>query len=96
MYPFLNLLNNGNLFIFVSKSAQILDVATNEIVRELPDLQGDYRTYPNTGGSVLLPLSSSNDWTPDILICGGGAHQDITSPTDPSCGRIQPLSTNPT
>jgi hypothetical protein len=32
---------------------------------------------------------------PDIIICGGGAYQDITSPTDPSCGRIQPLSANP-
>lgn len=54
-------------------------------------LPGDYRTYPNTGGSVLLPLSSKNGWEPEVLICGGGAYQDITSPTDPSCGRIAPL-----
>ncbi len=71
-------------------------MGTNTIVTELPDLAGDYRTYPNTGGSVLLPLSSQNNWAPDIVICGGGAYQDITSPTDPSCGRIQPLSANPT
>lgn len=96
MYPFIHLLNDGNLFIFVSKSAQIFNVGGNRIVQELPDLQGDFRTYPNTGGSVLLPLSSSNGWAPDILICGGGAYQDITSPTDPSCGRMQPLSTDPT
>ena len=43
----------------------------------------------------MLPLSSASQWNPDIVICGGGAYQDITSPTDPSCGRIQPLSTNP-
>ncbi|KAI9689162.1 MAG: hypothetical protein M1822_000900 [Bathelium mastoideum] len=43
---------------------------------------------------VLLPLSSTNQWNPDIIICGGGQYQDITSPTDPSCGRIQPLSQN--
>ena len=55
---------------------------------------GEYRTYPNTGGSVLLPISSQNDWNPDIIICGGGAYQDITSPTDPSCGRIRPLDDN--
>jgi len=54
-------------------------------------LPGDFRTYPNTGGSVLLPLSSKNGYEPEILICGGGAYQDITSPTDPSCGRIAPL-----
>jgi hypothetical protein len=95
MYPFIHLLNNGNLFIFVSKACQIFNVGTNTVVQELPDLPGDYRTYPNTGGSVLLPLSSANGWAPDIIICGGGAYQDITSPTDPSCGRMQPLSANP-
>ena len=95
MYPFIHLLNDGTLFIFVSKSAEIFNVGTNAVIKELPDLPGDYRTYPNTGGSVLLPLRSDNNWAPDIIICGGGAYQDITSPTDPSCGRIQPLSENP-
>ncbi|KAI6711740.1 hypothetical protein JHW43_005748 [Diplocarpon mali] len=91
MYPFVHLLNDGTLFVFVSKSSQIFNVGSNTVVKELPDLPGDYRTYPNTGGSVLLPLSSKNNWAPDIIICGGGAYQDITSPTDASCGRIQPL-----
>ncbi|MCJ1480434.1 hypothetical protein MMC06_000589 [Schaereria dolodes] len=96
MYPFLHLLNNGSLFVFVSKSAELFDISTNTTVKTFPDLPGDYRTYPNTGTSVLLPLSSANNWAPDIVICGGGAYQDITSPTDPSCGRIQPLSPNAT
>ena len=95
MYPFIHLLNNGQLFIFVAKSAEIFNVASGAVVKALPDLPGDYRTYPNTGGSVLLPLSSANKWAPDIIICGGGAYQDITSPTDPSCGRIQPLAATP-
>ena len=95
MYPFLHLLNNGNLFVFVSKSAEIFDVNTGQTVKALPDLPGDTRTYPNTGGSVLLPLSSANGYAPDVIICGGGAYQDITSPTDPSCGRIQPLAATP-
>lgn len=95
MYPFVHLLSNGNLFLFVSKSAEIFNVGTNAVVKALPDLPGDFRTYPNTGGSVLLPLRSSNGYAPDIVICGGGAYQDIDSPTDPSCGRIQPLSANP-
>jgi hypothetical protein len=92
MYPFMHLMRDGNLFVFVSKSSESFNVASNKTVAAYPDLPGDYRTYPNTGGSVLLPLSSANNWNPDILICGGGAYQDITSPTDPSCGRIQPLS----
>lgn len=95
MYPFMHLLKDGTLFVFVSKSSELFNVATNTTVRTFSDLPGDYRTYPNTGASVLLPLSSANQWNPDIIICGGGAYQDISSPTDPSCGRIQPLSTNP-
>ncbi|KAK3711863.1 hypothetical protein LTR37_009381 [Vermiconidia calcicola] len=91
MYPFIHLLRDGTLFIFTSKNSEIFNVANNETVKQLPELSDDYRTYPNTGGSVLLPLSSENDWNPDIVICGGGAYQDITSPTDPSCGRIRPL-----
>jgi hypothetical protein len=93
MYPFMHHLKDGSLFVFVSKSSELFNVDTNTTLRTFADLPGDYRTYPNTGGSVLLPLSSANDWNPDIVICGGGAYQDITSPTDPSCGRIQPLST---
>lgn len=96
MYPFMHLLRDGGLFVFVSKASEIFNVTTDTTVRTFADLPGDYRTYPNTGGSVLLPLSSENNWDPDIVICGGGAYQDITSPTDPSCGRIQPLSVNPT
>ena len=95
MYPFIHLLNTGDLFIFVSKSSEIFNVANNVVRKALPDLPGDFRTYPNTGGSVLLPLHSANGYAPDIIICGGGAYQDITSPTDPSCGRIQPLSATP-
>lgn len=90
MYPFIHLLNDGTLFVFVSKSSEIFDVGNNETLKTFDELPGTYRTYPNTGGSVLLPLSSANDWDADIIICGGGSYQDITSPTDPSCGRIQP------
>jgi hypothetical protein len=95
MYPFIHLLNDGNLFIFVSKQSQVFNVASNKVLTTFSDLPGDYRTYPNTGGSVLLPLSSSNDYAPDILICGGGPYQDLTAPTDASCGRIKPYSANP-
>ncbi|KAI9655834.1 MAG: hypothetical protein M1821_005269 [Bathelium mastoideum] len=76
MYPFLHLLRDGSLFVFVSKSAETFNVTTNSTITSFPDLPGMYRTYPNTGTS------------------GGGQYQDITSPTDPSCGRIQPLSQN--
>lgn len=95
MYPFIHLLRDGNLFVFTSKSSEIFNLNTGSTVRTFADLPGDYRTYPNTGGSVLLPLSSSNNWEPDVVICGGGPYQDISAPCDPSCGRIKPLGTNP-
>ncbi|KAK9463832.1 glyoxal oxidase N-terminus-domain-containing protein [Lipomyces oligophaga] len=95
MYPFLHLLKSGELFVFVSKSGEIFDVESNTTTLTLPDLAGDYRTYPNTGSSILFALSSANNYTADIIICGGGAYQDITSPTDASCGRIKPEDDDP-
>lgn len=95
MYPFVHLMRDGNLFVFTSKSSENFNVASNAVIKKHPDLPGMYRTYPNTGGSVLLPLSSANNYEPDVMVCGGGAYQDITSPTDPSCGRIKPLAANP-
>ncbi|KAF2823430.1 DUF1929-domain-containing protein [Ophiobolus disseminans] len=95
MYPFMHLMKDGNLFVQVAKSAEIFNVATGNVVRQVADLPGSYRTYPNTGGSVMMPLSSANDWNPDVIICGGGPYQDITAPGDPSCGRMKPLDANP-
>jgi hypothetical protein len=96
MYPFMHLLNNGQLFIFTSRSSRAINPTTGAVLRTYPDLAGDYRTYPNTGGSVMLPLSAANNWNNKVMICGGGAYQDITSPTDPSCGLIDPMAANPT
>lgn len=95
MYPFVHLMPTGDLYIFVAKSSQLFSIAGNAATRTFGDLPGDFRTYPNTGGSVMLPLSSANNYAPEIVICGGGPYQDTTAPTDPSCGRIAPLATNP-
>ena len=92
LYPFLHLLRDGSLFVFTSKSSQIFDVNNNRVIKEMPDLEGLYRTYPDSGGSVMLPLTSQNGYAADVIICGGGAYVDVTSPTEASCGRIQPES----
>jgi hypothetical protein len=94
MYPFIHLLKDGTMFIFTARSSEIFNLATNTVVKEFPDMPGDYRTYPNSGGSVILPFSSANNWNPDVVICGGGPYQDITAPADASCGRINPLNAN--
>lgn len=95
MYPFLHLLKDGSLFVFSAKSSQLFDPIRNRIVKELPDLPGLYRTYPNTGGSVMLPMMKENGYEQEIMICGGGAWQGIDSPCEASCGRIRPNSFKP-
>ena len=95
MYPFVHLLPDKSLFILADKSSQVFDAHRNKILKELPDLPGMHRTYPTTGGSVLMPLTSARNFEPEIMVCGGGAYQDITSPTDNTCGKIKPLSKKP-
>ena len=95
MYPFLHLLKDGTLFVFTSHASQIFDVSRNKAVRELPNLSGLYRTYPNTGGSVMFPLTRENNYEAEIMVCGGGKEDSAISPTDNSCGRIKPTSAAP-
>lgn len=54
-----------------------------------------YRTYPNTGGSVMLPLRADNDWKSEIMVCGGGEKADPDSACEASCGRIRPFDRKP-
>jgi len=95
MYPFVHLLSEGNLFVFTAKSSQIFNIDQNQIVRALPELPGMYRTYPNTGGSVMLPLLKKDNYAAEIMICGGGEYNDEKSPTDDTCGRIRPTEPEP-
>lgn len=95
MYPFLHLLNDGSLFIFVDKSSEIFDIAKNKTVKTMPDLPGKHRTYPNTGGSVMLPLRKENRYQSEVMICGGGDYQALESSSDNTCGRLKPLHRKP-
>jgi hypothetical protein len=47
---------------------------------------------------VLLPLSLENNYTAEVLVCGGSKFKESPSrddPADDSCGRIRPLDANP-
>lgn len=87
-YPFVFLLPNGHLFIFASTKSIIFDYENNVVVKELPDLPGVPRSYPLTGGAVLLPLDPANDYQAEILICGGSERMNANSKADATCGRI--------
>jgi len=95
MYPFLHLLKDGTLYVFVSTASQIFDVDKDTILSEMPHMPGMHRTYPNTGGSVMLPLTKQNNYEAEIMICGGGDADSVTSLTDDSCGRLKPMSLEP-
>ncbi|KAI8388829.1 glyoxal oxidase N-terminus-domain-containing protein [Radiomyces spectabilis] len=88
LYPFVFLLPNGNLFIFASKKSMIFDYHNNRIVKKLPDMPGVPRSYPLTGGAVMLPLDPENDYNVEILVCGGSKEPKNNSPADDTCGRI--------
>lgn len=95
MYPFLHLLKDGNVFVFTSKVSQIFDVHAGREVRDMPKMPGLHRTYPNTGGSVMFPLTADNNYQAEIMICGGGQIDAEKSPTDDTCGIIKPMTANP-
>ena len=55
--------------------------------------------HPLTGGGILLPLDPKNNYTAEILICGGSEFNSAAIPSSTpynSCGRIKPLLPNPT
>jgi hypothetical protein len=95
MYPFLHLMPDGSLFVFADRSSELFDVAANHTIKKFPTMPGMHRTYPNTGGSVMLPLRQHNNYEPEIMICGGGMTQGPDSPCEASCGTLEPLSHDP-
>lgn len=40
MYPFIHLLKDGNLFVFVAKASQIYDPMVDMVVSQMPELPG--------------------------------------------------------
>ncbi|MCO5554434.1 hypothetical protein L7F22_007964 [Adiantum nelumboides] len=101
LYPFLHLSSDGNLFVFANKKSILLNYKTNQVVKRFPDLPGGGRNYPSSGSSVMLPLSSSDNFKRvEILICGGapdGSFQrsSVQMTALQTCGRMVITSSNP-
>ncbi|CAI5458076.1 unnamed protein product [Closterium sp. Yama58-4] len=89
LYPFVHLLPSGHLFIFAGQQAILLNYTTNTVYRTLPPLDVSrfgpantniFRSYPVTGSSAMLQLSSADGYTPRILTCGGSSSKaDLTN-----------------
>ncbi|KAF8036292.1 hypothetical protein BT93_C2117 [Corymbia citriodora subsp. variegata] len=76
LYPFVNLLPDGNLFVFANSRSIIFDARNNKVIRELPRLVGGSRNYPASGSSALLPMKLKNHVDSrrvkaEVIVCGG-------------------------
>ena len=76
LFPIAFVLSDGKIFMAANRDAMIYDWTTNT-ERYLPQIPNGVRvTYPMTGTALLLPLSPDNNYTPEILLCGGSAVDD--------------------
>ncbi|RDB22279.1 Aldehyde oxidase GLOX [Hypsizygus marmoreus] len=76
LFPIAFSLPDGKIFMAANRDAMIYNWKTNQ-ERRLPQIPNGVRvTYPMTGTGVLLPLSPENNYTPEILLCGGSTIDD--------------------
>ncbi|THW21678.1 hypothetical protein D6C98_07109 [Aureobasidium pullulans] len=97
LYPILQLLPNADkadhVFTLAGNRANVYNYATDEIVKELPNIPGGPRTFPGSAAAVLLPLKAPEN-EPTILVCGGSS-ADIPNPKAlGDCYRIKPNDQN--
>ncbi|QRW07636.1 glyoxal oxidase [Ceratobasidium sp. AG-Ba] len=98
LYPLTWLLPSGNLFIQSNWKSEVFDYKKNTEF-ELDDIPHAVRTYPASGGSVMMPLTPANNWTATLLFCGGSDLQPdqwtedwaiSAYPADSTCVKISP------
>ncbi|KAL5529142.1 hypothetical protein ACEPAG_5116 [Sanghuangporus baumii] len=96
LFPIAFALPNGRVFMAANQDATIYDWQMDSETR-LPQIPNGVRvTYPMTGTALLLPLSPENNYSPEILICGGSALDDTKAgyelnsqdPASKQCSRI--------
>ncbi|KAF9493773.1 copper radical oxidase [Pleurotus eryngii] len=95
-FPTVMSLPDGNLFVVANQEAMLFNWKTNRET-SLPRLPNGVRiSYPFSGGVVMLPLTIENNFTPEILTCGGAAISDALPdieyssqfPASTQCARI--------
>ncbi|KAJ7846109.1 glyoxal oxidase N-terminus-domain-containing protein [Mycena olivaceomarginata] len=70
-YLYISSLPSGKLFVAANNQAMLLDWQTNTETR-LPNFPNGQRVvYPLNAAAVMLPLTPENNYTPELLICGG-------------------------
>ena len=83
MYPFLQVLPGGTLFVHSEDTTQFWNMAKKEFIQNAKfhtKFRGT-RTYPGSGSCVLLPLNPDSD-TAKILLVGGSTTLSPNKNTD--------------
>ncbi|KAF9819759.1 hypothetical protein IEO21_01850 [Rhodonia placenta] len=76
LFPIAFSLPDETVFMAANQDAMIYDWRRNT-ERRLPRIPNGVRvTYPMAGTAILLPLSPTNDYAPEVLICGGSTVDD--------------------
>lgn len=76
LFPIVFSLPDGTVFMAANQDAMIYNWKTNT-ERRLPQIPNGVRvTYPMTGTGLLLPLSPDNNYTAEVLLCGGSTIDD--------------------
>jgi len=97
LFPVMYLLPSGRVYVAANTINMIFNYATGAEMR-LPDMPNGVRiTYPFTAASALLPLTVANNWTPEIMFCGGSTVNDMQdakymssfAQTSKQCNRMQ-------
>ncbi|KAL4260895.1 Glyoxal oxidase [Pleurotus pulmonarius] len=95
-FPNVHTLPDGRLFVSANQQAMLFDWKTNTETR-LPGIPNGVRiSSPFSGSAVLLPLTIANNFTPEIMICGGSVVDDTLAevqlssqmPASAQCARM--------
>ncbi|THU91855.1 hypothetical protein K435DRAFT_673254 [Dendrothele bispora CBS 962.96] len=81
-FPIMMLLPSGNIFVAANRQAMLFNWRNNtEVGQRLPEIPNGIRvTSPYSAGAVLLPLTPENNYTPEVMICGGSNVSDAINP----------------
>ncbi|KAJ7173130.1 glyoxal oxidase N-terminus-domain-containing protein [Mycena crocata] len=75
-FPHVYALPDERLFVAANNQAMLLDWRTNTET-PLPNFPNGQRVvYPLNAAGVLLPLTPENNYTPEVLVCGGSHISD--------------------
>jgi hypothetical protein len=76
LFPHVFTLPDNRIFVAANQLAMIYDWV-NDIETRLPNFPNGVRVnYPWSAGAVLLPLTPENNYTPEVLFCGGSTIDD--------------------